>query len=366
MTNRFLVIGAIWLLLLGTAFVAEPYVVAWRFSATSARTITPRADLTEAERSTIKLFQSVSPSVVYVFARTKPHNLFSQGEEGSEVQTGTAIVWDAAGHVITNYHVIKGSDQFAAHLPSGESVSVRVVGTAPTYDLAVLQLERIPSPLHPIALGSSADLQVGQSAFAIGNPYGLEKTLTSGIISGLRRTIPTARGHEIAGGIQIDVPLNPGNSGGPLLDSSGRLIGVTEMIISGTGEFAGVGIAIPVDDVNRVAAQLIREGHMPLPGIGIAVPPQAAAAQTGIDGVIVLRVYPDSPAAKAGLKGVTTSGEVEDVITAANGKLVHDVTDLARIFEQIGVGKTVTLTVVRGDQSRSVDVTLADVSQSQG
>jgi S1-C subfamily serine protease len=129
-----------------------------------------RADLTEAERTTIKLFQSVSPSVVYVFARTKPQNLFSQGQEESEVQMGTGIVWDAAGHVITNYHVIKGSDQFAAHLPSGESVSVRVVSTAPTYDLAVLQLERIPSPLHPIALGSFAGLQVGQSAFAIGNP----------------------------------------------------------------------------------------------------------------------------------------------------------------------------------------------------
>jgi len=366
MANRLLGIAIFWLLVLATAFVAEPYMVAWWYSANFPRTITPRADLTEAERTTIKLFQSVSPSVVYVFARTKPQNLFSQGQEESEVNTGTGIVWDAAGHVITNYHVIKGSDQFAAHLPSGDAVSVRVVGTAPTYDLAVLQLERIPSPLQPIALGSSANLQIGQSAFAIGNPYGLEKTLTSGIISALRRTIPTAEGHEIAGGIQTDVPLNPGNSGGPLLDSSGRLIGVTEMIISGSGAFAGVGIAIPVDAVNRVAGQLIREGHVPIPGIGIAVPPEAAAAQTGIDGVIVLRVYPDSPAAKAGLKGVTTGGDVEDVVTAANGQPVHDVTDLARIFERIGVGKTVTLTVTRGDQSRSVDVTLADVSRNQG
>src|ERR1700738_3338186 len=173
--NRFR-IAIFWLLVLATAFVAEPYVVAWRFSATSARTITPRADLTETERTTIKLFQSVSPSVVYVFARTKPKNLFSQGQEESEVQTGTGIVWDAAGHVITHYHVIKGTDPFAAHLPSGESGSVRVVGTAPTYDLAVLQLERIPSPLHPIALGSSADLPAGQSAFALGHPSGFEKT----------------------------------------------------------------------------------------------------------------------------------------------------------------------------------------------
>ncbi len=367
MTNRFLGIAIFWLLVLATAFVAEPYLVAWRFSVKSPRTITPRADLTEAERTTIKLFQSASPSVVYVFARTKPQSLFSQGQEESEVQTGTAIVWDAAGHVITNYHVIKGCRP-VCRAPSVGRVEFpfEFVGTAPTYDLAVLQLERIPSPLHPIALGSSANLQVGQSAFAIGNPYGLEKTLTSGIISGLRRTIPTAEGHEIAGGIQTDVPLNPGNSGGPLLDSSGRLIGVTEMIISGSGAFSGVGIAIPVDEVNRIAAQLIREGHVPIPGIGIAVPPEAAATQAGVDGVIVLRVYPDSPAAKAGLTSVTTSGEVKDVIIAANGQTVHDVTDLARIFEQIGVGKTVTLTVARGEQSRSVDVTLADVSQNPG
>ena len=240
------------------------------------------------------------------------------------------------------------------------------VGSAPTYDLAVLQLERIPSPLHPIALGSSADLQVGQSAFAIGNPYGLEQSLTSGIVSALNRQIPTAEGHEIAGGIQTDVPLNPGNSGGPLLDSSGRLIGVTEMIISGSGAFVGVGIAIPVDDVNRVAAQLIREGHVPIPGVGIAAATEAAAAQAGVEGVIILRIYPNSPAAKAGLKGVTASGDVEDVITAANAQPVHDVTDLARIFEQIGVGKTVTLTVARDGQSRPVDVTLADVSRNQG
>jgi 2-alkenal reductase len=243
MTNRFIGIAVFWLLILASAFVAEPYLVAWWFSATAPRTITPRSDLTEAERTTVKLFQVVSPSVVYVFARTGLQDLFTPGQQESEVQAGTGIIWDAAGHVITNYHVIKGADQFAAHLVSGESVPVRVIGAAPNYDLAVLQLERTNVPLHPIAVGKSSDVQVGQSAFAIGTPYGLEQTLTSGIVSALHRQIPTAEGREIAGGIQTDAPLNPGNSGGPLLDSSGRLIGVTTMIISGSGASAGVGIA---------------------------------------------------------------------------------------------------------------------------
>jgi 2-alkenal reductase len=243
---------------------------------------------------------------------------------------------------------------------------VRVIGVAPNYDLAVLQLERTNAPLHPIALGTSNDVQVGQSAFAIGNPYGLEQTLTSVIVSALHRRIPTAEGREIAGGIQTDAPLNPGNSGGPLLDSSGRLIGVTTMIISGSGASAGVGIAIPVDIVNRIATQLISKGHVATPGIGIAAAPETAAAQAGIEGVIVLRVYTDSPAEKAGLKGVTANGDIQDVITSANGQPVQNVAELASIFEQIGAGKAVTLTVMRGERSRSVDVTLADVSRNQG
>ncbi|MGH6812037.1 MAG: S1C family serine protease [Methylocella sp.] len=370
MLNRFFGIAIFWLLVVATAYVAEPYLVAWRFSAASPRTITPRADLTGAERTRIEVFQSVSPSVVSVFARLAPQNVFTPGQQESEVQTevqtGTGIIWDRAGHVITNYHVIKGTDQFAAHLASGESVPVRVIGTAPNYDIALLQLERTHTPLRPIAIGSSADLQVGQSVFAIGNPYGLEQTMTAGIVSALRRTMPTAEGHEISGGIQTDASLNPGNSGGPLLDSSGRLIGVTTMIISGSGASAGVGIAIPVDVVNRVAAQLISTGHVPTPGIGIAAASEAAAAQIGVDGVIVLRVRPDSPAAKAGLKGVSANGDVGDVITEANDKPIHDIADLTGIFETAGVGKTVKLTVANGGHTRSVDVTLADVSQNHG
>lgn len=366
MTNRFLGVFLILFLVLATAYVVEPYVVTIWATAWSPKAITPRADLTEMEKTTIALYRAVAPSVEHIFAQASPQSLFGLEPEESIVETGSGIVWDAAGHVVTNYHVIKGTNEVGARLQTGETVTARLVGSAPNYDIAVLQLERVHSPLRPITVGSSSNLLVGQSAFAIGNPYGLEETLTTGVISALKRRIPIEGAYETVGGIQTDAPLNPGNSGGPLLDSAGRLIGVTSAIISGSGASAGVGIAIPVDLVNRVAAQLISKGRVPVPGIGITAASESASARLGIDGVIVMRVQPDSSAAQAGLEGVDANGNVEDIITAANGEKVHSVADLAAIFEQVGVGNKVTLTVVRKTQSRSVQLTLADVSRDQG
>jgi S1-C subfamily serine protease len=359
-------IATIWLLLLATAWVAEPYAVALLASATSPRTVVPRANLTEAERATIKLFEDASPSVVHVFAeRGRDAFLPLEPREGV-VQSGSGIVWDAAGHVITNFHVVRGTDKIGARLVSGEFVGARVVGVAPTYDLAVLQLERTRAMLHPIAVGSSAHLKIGQAAFAIGNPYGLQQTLTSGIISGLHRRLPTQTAYEIVGVIQTDAPINPGNSGGPLLDSAGRMIGLTSAILSGSGASAGIGFAIPVDLVNKIAAELIAKGHVPIPGIGIVAASEATAMQLGIGGVIILRTLPGSPAANAGLEGAAaTDGAVADVITAANGTAVHNISELATVFEEVGVGHQVKLSVVRNGTSRTVEVTLADVSGLQ-
>jgi 2-alkenal reductase len=265
--------------------------------------------------------------------------------------------------VITNNHVINGTAQIGVRLTSGEFVAARVVGAAPNYDLAVLQLERPRSVLHPIAIGRSADLQVGQSTFAIGNPYGLDQTLTSGIVSALGRRLPTLTAHEVKGMIQTDAPINPGNSGGPLLDSAGRLIGVNSAIVSGSGASAGIGFAIPVDIVNRVATELIRNGHVPLPGIGIVAAKQGQATSLGIDGIIIVRTLPGSPAAKAGIEGVTADGYVRDVVTAVNGKPTHSMDELASTFEDAGIGSQVTLTVERDGQSRQLKVTIVDVSQ---
>ncbi|WP_407123422.1 S1C family serine protease [Bradyrhizobium sp. STM 3561] len=363
MPIRFLRAAIVWLLVLATVWVMQPYLSALWFSASTPRTVTPRAELAASEQATVRLFKEVSPSVVHVFARGRPSASVFSGEQDSVVQSGSGIIWDLAGHVITNNHVISGTAQIGIRLTSGEFVAAHVVGAAPNYDLAVLQLERPRSALHPIAVGRSADLQVGQSTFAIGNPYGLDQTLTSGIVSALARTLPSVTAREVKGMIQTDAPINPGNSGGPLLDSGGRLIGVNSAIISGSGASAGIGFAIPVDIVNRVAAELIRSGHVPLPGVGIVAAKQGEATSLGIDGVIVLRTLPGSPAAKAGIEGVSEDGVIGDVITEVNGKPVHSMEELTSILEDEGIGKQIELTLDRAGQIRSVKLSIADVSQ---
>ena len=363
MANRLAGTILVWVLLLATAWVLEPYVVAALFSASTPRPITPRGSLSELEQTAIRVFKTDSPSVVHVFAQQGRGSPFGFEAPEMVLQTGSGIVWDAAGHVVTNFHVISGTAQVSARLGSGEFVPTRVVGTAPNYDLAVLQLERVRTALHPIPVGSSGDLQIGQSAYAIGNPYGLTLTMTSGIISALHRRLPSATQYEISGVIQTDAPINPGNSGGPLLDDAGRLIGVNSAILSGSGASAGIGFAIPVDLVNSVAAELIRTGHVATPGIGIVAANEAAATQVGVDGVIVLRTFPGSPAAKAGLVGAENSGGVvQDVITAVNGQPVHSMSDLASVLQQVGVGNSAELTVDRGGQSRTVRVPVGDMA----
>ncbi|WP_439393450.1 S1C family serine protease [Bradyrhizobium sp. PMVTL-01] len=363
MPVRFLRFAIVWLLALATLWVLQPYVSALWFSASAPRAVTPRADLAASEQTTVRLFKAVSPSVVHVFARGTPSASVLSDEQESVVQSGSGVIWDVAGHVITNNHVINGTAQIGVRLTSGEFVAAHVVGAAPNYDLAVLQLERPSSPLHPIAVGRSADLQVGQSTFAIGNPYGLDQTLTSGIVSALGRRLPSVTAREVKGMIQTDAPINPGNSGGALLDSAGRLIGVNSAILSGSGASAGIGFAIPVDVVNQVAAELIRNGHVPLAGIGIVAAKQEETTSLGIDGVIILRTLPGSPAAQAGIEGVSEDGLVRDVITEANGKPVHSMEELTSMLDDEGIGEQIELTVDRAGQTRRVKLSIADISQ---
>ena len=213
-------------------------------------------------------------------------------------------------------------------------------------------------------LGSLDQLQVGQIAYAIGNPFGLDQSLTMGIISALKRRLPTSGGREISDVIQTDAAVNPGNSGGPLLDSSGRLIGVNTAIFSPSGANAGIGLAIPVDTANRVIPALIRDGRVPTPGIGILVADEAIAAHLGIQGIVVADVVPGSPAERAGLRGIDRmNGIAGDVITEVDGDPVRRLTDLTERLEQAGPGKTVTLTVQRGNGTRNVEVAVVDIGE---
>lgn len=369
------------------AFVAQPYILAFLYSADAPRAVTARGDLSSAEKSTVELFARAAPSVVHVFAQSaaqgraliEPEDEFGQGpgqgpgggeQRGSGTQTGTGFVWDAAGHVVTNNHVVeaatKGGGSISVRLSSGEVVSARVVGTAPNYDLAVLQLGRVAKMPPPLAVGSSADLKVGQSAFAIGNPFGLDHTLTSGVISALQRRLPTQEGRELSGVIQTDAAINPGNSGGPLLDSAGRLIGVNTAIFSPSGASAGIGFAVPVDVVNRAVPDLIKNGRVRSPGIGIIAGQEATAARLGIDGVVVVRVLPGSPAAQAGLRGVDPrTGDIGDVIVGVNGQPVHRLSDLTSVVEETGLDRPVTLLVERDGRVRTVRVNTADVAATR-
>jgi 2-alkenal reductase len=357
----FLVVFGIWL--------ARPYIEYRLYAQTTPHVVAARGNLADYERATIEIFEKVSPSVVQVVGRAGgeggmvggPASPSQGGEEGG-AQSGTGFVWDAAGNIVTNDHVVQGTSELAVRFASGEVVRASIVGTAPNYDLAVIRVTGARLP-PPIAVGSSADLKVGQAAFAIGNPFGLDQSLTTGIISALKRRLPTSGGREISNVIQTDAAINPGNSGGPLLDSAGRLIGVNTAIYSPSGSNAGIGFAIPVDIVNRVVPELIKNGRVPTPGIGIVAADEQMATRLGVEGVVVVRTAPGSPAERAGLRGVNTATRaLGDVIVGVDGQPVHRLADLTNQLEQVGVGKSVELALNRNGSKTNVKVEVTDVT----
>lgn len=360
--DRFTRLVLLLILFAVSAFAAEPYVSRWLYSAEAPRAVTPAASLGAGEQAAIALFQRVSPSVVHVFAENAT-TFTGRTDNRGRAASGTGFIWDAAGHVVTNNHVVEGARRVRVRLATGEIADAEVIGLAPDSDLAVLALGRVTRPPPPLAVGTSADLKVGQSVYAIGNPFGLDQTLTTGIVSALQRQLPTDGGAELTDVIQTDAAINPGNSGGPLLDSSGRLIGVATAIYSPSGASAGIGFAIPVDTVNRVVPQLIRDGRVPTPGIGIVVGDEAVAARLGIEGLVVVRTQPGSSAERAGIAGIDeATGSIGDIIVAADGQAVRRLQDLRRMMTAAGIGGSVTLTVERGSRRFTVPVIVQDVT----
>ncbi|HEY1065015.1 MAG TPA: trypsin-like peptidase domain-containing protein [Pirellulales bacterium] len=329
--------------------------------AADARPVAARGDLASDEKATIDLFHTCSPSVAYITTANVARNQFSLDVHAIPQGTGSGFVWDGNGHIVTNYHVVQGGRVWLVRLADHVTYNARLVGVDPNNDLAVLKIDAPKGSLTPILIGESGKLLVGQKVFAIGNPFGLDQTLTVGVISGLGREIKSESGRPIQGVIQTDAAINPGNSGGPLLDSAGRLIGVNTAIYSQTGSFAGVGFAVPVDTVNRIVPELIRTGKVVRPILGISVLPDNVARSLNLSGVMVAGVVPGGPAERAGIEGAKSFDSLEDLgdlITAIDGEKVESMDDLYAVLEKKRVGQTVTVSVDRHGRQLEVKVEL--------
>jgi len=329
------------------------------------RAVTARGDLAADEQATIELFNAASKSVVHITNVGVAVDRFSLNLFEIPQGTGSGFVWNDDGHIVTNYHVIDGAQGAKVRLLDGTTYDARYVGGEKDKDIAVLKIEAPVSELAPILVGSSSDLQVGQKVFAIGNPFGLDQTLTTGVISGVGREIQAESEAVISNVIQTDAAINPGNSGGPLLDSAGRLIGMNTAIFSPSGAYAGVGFAISVDDINRLVPQIIRTGRAEKIGLGIRYFPDTVVAQfveqgdLPQKGVLIFDVLPGGAADAAGLRPTrrTREGtEWGDLIVALDGQPVTSASDLFRFLERKSAGDKVTVTVVR--EGESLDVVL--------
>lgn len=318
--------------------------------------VVPSGNLAEDEKSTIQLFRQTSNSVVHITTAAVGRDYFSLDVDAIPRGTGTGFVWDGNGHIVTNFHVVQEGNAWKVTLADQSTWDAELVGVAPDRDLAVLKISPQRNRLQPLRVGTSENLQVGQKVFAIGNPFGLDQTLTTGVISGLGREIRSRTNRLIEGVIQTDAAINPGNSGGPLLNSAGELIGVNTAIYSPSGASAGIGFAIPVDSVKRVVPQLITEGRLIRPGIGVRVAAETITQRLGIEGVLVVNTVEGSPAESAGIRPTRyRDGDIElgDIITAVNDKPVTTSDQLFSRLESFNVGDTVELTLMRGMRTLS-------------
>jgi len=324
-------------------------------------------DLGADETATIQVFEKASASVVHITSIDSQRDAFSMDAMAIPQGTGTGFVWDPAGYIVTNYHVIQMGNTAKVTLDDGSVYDAKIVGSAPDKDLAVIKIDGAPS-LRKLDVGSSSGLKVGQKVLAIGNPFGFDHTLTTGVISGLGREIKAVTGRPIYDVIQTDAAINPGNSGGPLLDSQGNLIGVNTAIFSPSGAYAGIGFAVPVDTVNSIVPQIIASnGQLARPGLGIAIGSDQLAQKMGVKGVIIQQVTQGSAADQAGLAGVQrdASGRftLGDVIVNVDGAPVTDQNDLFKALDRHKVGDTIDVTVSSGGRERTVKVTLQAIPQ---
>jgi S1-C subfamily serine protease len=326
------------------------------------RNVDPITTVINTEEATIRLFEETAPSVCYINTSKVTQSRWNRNVQEIPAGTGSGFIWDKDGSIVTNYHVIKGASRVTVTLSDMSSWDAELIGVEKNKDLAVLRIKAPLSVLTPIKVGNSSILKVGQSVFAIGNPFGLDQTLTTGIISALGREIESITGRPIKDVIQTDAAINPGNSGGPLLDSSGRLIGVNTMIYSPSGANAGIGFSIPVDEVNWVVSDLVKYGEVRKPIIGITLVSSQYTQQAGLEGSLILDVAESSPAQFAGLRPTTRNkrGEIElgDIITAINDDQVSTNNDLFSVLEKYSPGDVITITYNRTGKEKALELTL--------
>ena len=324
------------------------------------------AELGPDERATMAVFERSAKSVVFIANTAIQRDIWSFNVMEVPQGSGTGFVWNKQGHIVTNFHVIYGADAIKVTLADRSEYQAKLVGADPDHDLAVLQIQVSETLLEPLAIGSSHDLRVGQKVLAIGNPFGLDHTLTTGVVSALGRTIKSMSNRTIEGVVQTDAAINPGNSGGPLLDSSGRLIGVNTQIVSPSGAYAGIGFAVPVDTVNRIVPELIKHGKLIRPGLGVSLVPDAIARKWGIKGLIIGKVSRGGSADRAGLRGAreTVTGRVElgDILVAVAGKPVTTIDELMDALEAHKVGSQITVEILRGNRRERIPITLQAVN----
>ncbi len=350
----FAILAALWLILGRREFMPVR-------EAAKPRTVEARGDLAADEKATIAIFRNNAPAVVYITTSDLRRDFFSLNVYEIPRGTGSGFVWDDQGHIVTNFHVIEDASRVEVTLNDGKAWKAVVVGASPEKDVAVLQIGAPKTSLAPITVGESRNLQVGQKVFAIGNPFGLDHTMTAGIVSALGRELNSANGQTLRDLIQTDAAINPGNSGGPLLDSAGRLIGINTAIYSQSGENAGIGFAVPVEVVNRVVPDLIRYGKLIRPDLGVTFANETINRRLKDRGLLILNVPPGSAAEKAGLLGTKSlAGEIilGDIVESINGRPVRSFDDLRRELDKCAIGQTVPVGIVRDGRHLTLGVTL--------
>lgn len=317
--------------------------------------------LTEDERNTIDVVKKSANSVVFITNIQRVKGFFFQEEQVAR-GTGSGFVWDNRGHIVTNYHVIEDGDMFSVTLPDQQQRRARLVGIEENKDIAVLRIEGDVKDLQPLTAGASKPLLVGQKVVAIGNPFGFDHTVTTGIVSALGRQMMGIGGVTIRDMIQTDASINPGNSGGPLLNSDGELIGMNTMIYSRTGTSSGIGFAVPVDTIKRIVPQIIKYGKVIRPGLGIGLLPDRYSRRLDIEGVVVFEVSPDSHAYRAGIRGLARDryGELymQDIIVGIDDHKISSYDDLYNVLDLYRIGDTVTITLMRHGEKRKIRFTL--------